>query len=152
MREPTGEEAANAQLTENLLEAENARDYERLFSVVSDDVVLHRPVFAVGRPALRRAVESAFAAFPDHHRVPLEIHPVGPFVVVRWQFTGTHLADWETVPPTGKRVDVKGASLIEFSDLRLIAAWCYADNDTIARQLGPIDLTASGSMPILALS
>src|SRR5262245_34054212 len=152
MREPTVEEAANIQLTENLLEAENGRDDERLFSAVSEDVVLHRPVFAVGRPALRRVVEKVFTAFPDHHRDTLEIHAVGPFVVVRWRFTGTNLGLWGDHAPTGATIDVKGASLLEFEALRLVGAWCYADSATVAQQLGAADATLDLRARTLALT
>jgi predicted ester cyclase len=152
MREPTVEEAANSQLTENLLEAENGRDDERLFSAVSEDVVLHRPVFAVGRPALRRLVERVFTAFPDHRRDTLELHAVGPFVVVRWRFSGTNLGPWGDHAPTGAAIDVKGASLLEFESLRLVSAWCYVDSASAAQQLGAASTLLDLRAPTLALT
>ncbi|MGH9184716.1 MAG: ester cyclase, partial [Acidimicrobiales bacterium] len=83
----------NVLLAENMVEAENSRDYNRLFSVMAPDVVLH-PGGHQGLPALRATLSAFFAAFPDHHRTVMRWLSTGDTVVVHWRLTGTHLGSW----------------------------------------------------------
>ncbi len=136
-----GLDIAHAQLAENLGEAENDHDYDRLFSVVAEEVVLHRPA-ATGRGELREVASALYDAFPDHHREVERLLPGDRFVVVQWRFTGTHLGRWCGVPPTGRRVGLTGCSILELADLRLVGMWCFADAGTLLRQLAvdvPVD-------------
>ncbi len=121
-------------MAENIVEAENDHDYERLFSVVHDDVALYRPANAE-RGALRRAAEEMYSAFPDHRRHIERLLPGARFVVVQWRFVGTHLGTWGGIEPTGHRVVLNGCSILEFERLRLVGTWCFADTGALLRQL-----------------
>ncbi len=130
---------ANEQLAENLIEAENAHDYERLFSVISEDFVLHRPKLEGGRDALRQTALAVYRAFPDHCREVERLLPGDQFVVLHWRFTGTHDGPFAGVSPTGRQVALRGCSIWELVDLRLVGAWCFADVSAVLRQLGWAD-------------
>jgi predicted ester cyclase len=128
-------EIANAQLAENIIEAENEHDYDRLYSVIAQDVVLHRPKNVFGRAALRRIADEFYAAFPDHRRSIDRLIPGARFVVTQWRFTGTHRGEWCGFEPTGRRVGLTGCSIWEFENLRLVGSWCLADQSALVHQL-----------------
>lgn len=140
----------NVLLAENMIEAENARDYDRLFSVVAPAVVLH-PGAQEGLPELRATLSAFYDAFPDHHRTVLRWIPAGDTVVVHWRLTGTHLGAWHGLSPTGRSIDVEGCTIWEFADLRVSAMSCFCDRAFVLDELG-IDVrlwpTPAGTAPL----
>jgi steroid delta-isomerase-like uncharacterized protein len=127
---------ANVHLAENLIEAENAKDYERLFSVFAPDATWEGPDGnCVGPDEIRPYADSFYAAFPDHDRTVVRMVADDECVMVQWRFTGTHLAAWAGVKPTGVRVDIEGCTVWTFRDLRLQRVRSYYDPSNLRAQL-----------------
>src|SRR5581483_1680989 len=92
---------------------------------------------ARGGQAVHDLIASLFAGFPDWHaelNTPLMHTDSGIFAEVR--MTGTHQGDFAGIPPTGKSMDVRVATLFEFEDDRLLGERVYFDFATVLRQLG----------------
>ena len=98
-----------------LLEAWNAHDVERIVAVHAPDCCLvdvaqaHR---IRGHAALRTVIERYLRAFPDLH-----LHAGRPVVqevrcAIFWTATGTHQGSLLHIPATGRRVTVRGSSLL----------------------------------------
>ncbi len=54
----------------------------------------------------------------------------------RTRYTGTHLGEWMEVPPTGREVVIRGLTIDEYRDGRLIEATISNDLERIADHLG----------------
>jgi predicted ester cyclase len=58
-----------------------------------------------------------------------------------WTFVGTHtgpfaLPDGSRLPPTGKRVELRGMELVQVRDGKIVVDNLYYDNMAVAVQLG----------------
>jgi steroid delta-isomerase-like uncharacterized protein len=55
---------------------------------------------------------------------------------VEWVMRGTHRGDLPGMPATGKQVEVRGASILEFADGKIRRCSDYWDMATFLKQLG----------------
>jgi len=81
----------------------------------------------LGREEIRRYFIAAFAALPDLAITPIgEPLTSGERVFWRWLMTATHQGEFAGMPPTGKRLDLRGGSvLLTRGDEILRAASCF---------------------------
>jgi steroid delta-isomerase-like uncharacterized protein len=90
----------------------------------------------------REAVAAMFrelaGAFPDWSFQILDVIGEGDRAAVRWRLTGTFAGPGELdgFQPTGARVDIQGVDFVWVRDGQIARLEAYADNMTIARQLG----------------
>jgi steroid delta-isomerase-like uncharacterized protein len=127
----------NAQLVENLVEAENAGDIDRMFSVVSPEAAFRRGrKRARGRDALRAAAAEFYDAFPDHHRKIRHLFADGNDVVLLWRIAGTHTGVWQGLEPTGARIEIDGCTVWGIRGLRVVSSETYYDRGALLAQLG----------------
>ncbi len=94
---------------------------------------------AKGGQAVHDLIGSLFAGFPDWHAeltTPLLHAESAIFAEVR--MTGTQRGEFAGIPPTGKPIDVRVATLFEFDEDRLLCERVYFDFATVLRQLGVI--------------
>lgn len=121
----------------------NAGRWDDVASMMHPAIAYADPMSAEparGRAAAVARAQQQFAPFPDG-----VVELVGaPFVATsgselayRWRFSGTH--ERPVVPPgfapTGLRVTVEGASVLQLVDGLVIAATLYFDATDVARQL-----------------
>jgi hydroxyacylglutathione hydrolase len=87
---------------------------------------------------LRAYFESLYDAFPDFQIRIVSITAQDERAWVRWRLTGTFAGpgSFEGLEPTGARLSIEGADLLEVHDGRVHSLDAYTDNATIARQLG----------------
>ncbi len=57
-------------------------------------------------------------------------------VVVRWKSTGTHMAEFLGVPPTGKTYTIPGIDIHRIRDGKLAEHWHVIDLPSMMQQLG----------------
>ena len=60
-------------------------------------------------------------------------------VIVRARLTGTHLGDFNGIPPTNKEVDFPFAISYTIKDEKIIDHWLIADQMILMEQLGILD-------------
>jgi steroid delta-isomerase-like uncharacterized protein len=87
-------------------------------------------------PKLRTAWEQFERAFPDWRQEIVELVEEGGTVVARFRCTGTHTAEWQGLPATGKAMDVDEVAFIRVADGRISHWWGLEDTWTRMRQLG----------------
>jgi predicted ester cyclase len=103
-----------------------------------------------GWSVIRDRLAKELIAFPDvHHRFISYVEQDDAFAD-EWIFVGTHtgpllLPDGTELPPTGKRVEVRGMELVELRDGKIVVDNLYYDNLALAGQLGllPRDVPTS---------
>jgi steroid delta-isomerase-like uncharacterized protein len=60
----------------------------------------------------------------------------GDKVVESWVCSGTHTGDFLGIPPTGKRLDVRGMEVWRVADGQIVERWGVVDSGAIMEQLG----------------
>jgi steroid delta-isomerase-like uncharacterized protein len=119
-----------------------SHDVERFLSLFTDDMLCEdvaRGTVFHGRGEYRPFGEAFFVAFPD---AAFELtssgsrFAAGSHGVVEWVMRGTHRGDMPGMPATDKRVEVRGASIVEFAGGRICRCSDYWDRATALKQIG----------------
>jgi len=75
------------------------------------------------------------APFPDQKFEIVDITRGDEFVVVTWNWSGTHRGDLPGIPATGKVIRMSGATVYYFSGDRITGHWQIADRLSVYRQI-----------------
>ncbi len=120
----------------------NAGDVEGLVNLYTEDATLVTPFgTAQGRAAIHEALSRDKAAFPDR-TLTLDVSvEQGDTIANEWTVAGTHtgplvMPDGTELPPTGKRIELKGMELVQVRDGKITVHHQYWDNMAVAGQLG----------------
>jgi len=132
-------EVSNRQLVEESFAALNAHDLDRYIrdlddSYVSDSDAFRSPVF--GKEAAKDLIATYFKAFPDLHFEIEQIIACGDYVVSRWRSKGVHRGEFNGLPSTNKPVSLKGCTVSEIRDGRIVKSSIYFDQLLMLQQLG----------------
>jgi steroid delta-isomerase-like uncharacterized protein len=132
----------NRSLLERYVELYNAGDLDACMDLYADDAVqiMHDGTFK-GRNAIRERLARDLTACPD------AAYTVGSFVeqddsfADEWTFAGTHtgpfqLPDGTQLPPTGKRLEIRGMELVQVRDGKIVIDNLYYDSMAILVRLG----------------
>lgn len=117
----------------------SAHDMERLLPLFTEDVVYEDITMGAvnrGTSELRAFGEGFFSGFPD---VTFELRSSfanGTSGAAEWVMRGTHAGDLPGMPATGKRVEVRGASIFEFAGNKIRRCSDYWDMVTFLKPLG----------------
>lgn len=118
----------------------NAHDADAVAAVFAPDaevIDVGMPEPLRGRDAIRRRAADLFAAFPDFRLERLFLVVDGQANADRWRASGTHDGAFMGLEPTGRRIDVQGATFSEFDDDGLVVRdHHYWDVPTLLAQLG----------------
>ena len=90
-----------------------------------------------GHQAIRTFFSEVFSAFPDFELTVNKIVADETSAVVQWRAVGTFTgAPFQGIAPTGRRVEIRGADVMEISDGLIQHNTIYYDGATFARQVG----------------
>jgi steroid delta-isomerase-like uncharacterized protein len=130
-------------------DAWNAHDPDRLAALFAPgleyrSVTLPEPLH--GREAFRDLAARYMRAFPDL-RISNDAVATGEdTVVIEWRITGTHLGPLDTVPPTGRTIEIRGCGVVRVDADGLMAEIDeYWNLLSLLRQLGPRALALGGA-------
>jgi steroid delta-isomerase-like uncharacterized protein len=136
---PTTTVDAAARVRE-MFEMLGRRDLSRADEFWGPDTVDHfLPVGAFqGTEAIRGYFEGMFAAVPDFDIEVEDVLAQDNRAVVQWRVSGTFTgAPFLGIQPTGRRIEMRGADVIEFDDQgRIGHNTIYYDGAEFARQIG----------------
>jgi steroid delta-isomerase-like uncharacterized protein len=129
-------------LAEQAAQLYNAGDVEGLANLYAEDAVLVSPGGTFkGRAAIGEYRSREKAAFPDR-TMTLDVSvEQGDTIAEEWTWAGTHtgplvMPDGTELPPTGKRIELKGMELVQLRDGKVAVHHGYWDNMALAGQLG----------------
>jgi steroid delta-isomerase-like uncharacterized protein len=129
-------------LLERYIELYNAGDLDGVMDLYAEDAVQIMPDGTFeGRSVIGERLAKELTAFSEvHHRFTSYVEQDDAFAD-EWVFVGTHtgpllLPDGTELPPTGKRVEVRGMELVELRDGKIVVDNLYYDNLAVAAQLG----------------
>ncbi|HUN64011.1 MAG TPA: ester cyclase [Candidatus Sulfotelmatobacter sp.] len=131
-------EADNRVLVEQLYDALNAHDLDRLAKLYDDSYLLECDSFPApirGPEGAKRTTATYLTAFPDLQFEILQMIATGDHVVTRWRATGTNNGEFNGNPPTGRRVCINGCSVSEIRNGRMVKSVMYFDQLSLLRPL-----------------
>jgi len=143
------DEAANKQLVREFTDATNAKDWDALARVVSDDFVRHSAA-TEGPPVTSRdqfiaLQESFLKSFPDQKVTMDQLVAEGDYVAARAHYSGTLLGPLGAMPATGKSVNAPLLAMFRIASGRIAELWVEWDNLNMLSQLGLFPPPAPGS-------
>jgi steroid delta-isomerase-like uncharacterized protein len=109
-------------LVSGLLEAWNAHDPEQVERYYTPDceevdVAAHEP--QRGSATIRKLMKYYMRAFPDVEILMDELVINGAQAALVWTLRGTHRGRFMNIPPTGRRVNVRGTTVMTICDGRI---------------------------------
>jgi len=129
------------------------KDLEKLSSYLTPAFVSHRRVVARSaagtlgptRPVhggpgdFIRAMDELVIAFPDAACAVDDIFGETDRIALRWTLVGTHRSSHFGVPPTGKPITWRGATILRMdADGKMAESWTYSDDVSLLIQLGAL--------------
>jgi steroid delta-isomerase-like uncharacterized protein len=117
----------------------SAHDMDRVLTLFTESSIYEDVTMGVvnrGAAELRTFGEGFFSGFPD---VTFEVRSSfanGASGGAEWVMRGTHTGNLPGMPATGKRVEVRGASVLEFAGDKIQRCSDYWDMATFLKQLG----------------
>ena len=121
-------------------EAVNTGRFDFFDQVVAPNCVDHDPADGqVPGPAGYRMFFSGMrTAFPDLSVTPEIIVQDEDTIAFAYTLTGTHTGPLGKIPPTGKKVKIRGMQISKFKDGKMVERWGSSDERTLLRQIGII--------------
>lgn len=136
---------ADTQALEHVLDqwaaAWSSSDVEKLLPLFTDNVVYEDVTFGAvnnGSKALRDFATAAFGAFPDM-KFDLKSRVVaadGKWGAMEWIWRGRQTKDFPGLPATNKPFEIRGATVVEFTDGKISRNSDYWDLATYMKQVG----------------
>ena len=139
------------ELLDRYVELYNAGDLDGVMDLYAEDAVQLMPEGTFeGRSAIRERLARDLVACPDIAWTVLSFVEQGDAFADEWTFAGTHsgplpLPDGSELPPTGKRVQVRGMELVRVRDDKIVVDNLYYDNLAVAAQFGLLPQPATAS-------
>ncbi|HEX5879657.1 MAG TPA: alpha/beta fold hydrolase [Actinomycetota bacterium] len=141
--------SAYSELLDYYVERYNAGDLDAVMELYAEDAVQIMPdgIFE-GRDAIRARLAQDLVAVPDAVHTVRSFVEQGDAFADEWTFAGTQtgpflLPDGTELPPTGKRVEVKGMEFVQMRDGKIVVDNLYYDYLGIAAQLGLLPQAAT---------
>ena len=118
----------------------NGRKAELADELMTSDHYYHDPqVPGAAGPAAMAAAVAVYQDGVDGHWNVQEIRAAeGDRVVARWTGTGTHNAEVNGIPPTGKPVSVDALHLFRLEGGKIAEQWVVWDTLGLLQQLGVV--------------
>jgi steroid delta-isomerase-like uncharacterized protein len=133
-------EVTPLRLVANYIAAWNAHDADRVASLFAEDGCygeFGQGKVMLGQEEIRRHLAATFRAVPDLAITPAG-HPVcsRERVLCKWIMTGTQQGEFADVPPTGRRLEVRGATALLTRGVEIVRAASYFDVGSVVGQPG----------------
>jgi steroid delta-isomerase-like uncharacterized protein len=132
----------NKTVAEQTMEALDRRDLDSVRARVAQGSRFYgwapETLDADGHKAFMSAL---LAAFPDSRVIVDDVIAEGDKVVVRHRLQGTHQAELQGVPATGKQVQVNGIVIFRIENGKIAEAWLNADIMGMMQQLGVVPVS-----------
>ena len=101
------------------------------------------PSIGLGSEGFKQSLNELFAAFPDIQANIEHIIAENGSVVVFLNFTGTHKGEFQGIPPTNKKINIRSVDLYKIEDEIIVGHWDVVDQLNLLQQIGAITFTHS---------
>lgn len=127
--------ATQEQAAEKLNSGDVDGAVDTLFAV---DAVDHDPApgQGPGREGYRTFFQTLAIAFPDALLAPATMVTNDDHVVLAYTLSGTHQGDFNGIPATGEKIEVRGVQIGRFENGQIVERWGSTDELGIMQQIG----------------
>jgi predicted ester cyclase len=121
-------------------EGVNTGNYDLFDQVVDPNCVDHDPADGQvpGPTGYRMFFSGMRAAFPDMAVAPETVVQDEDTIAFAYTLTGTHTGPLGKIPPTSKKVKIRGMQISKFKDGKMVERWGSSDELTLLKQIGVI--------------
>jgi predicted ester cyclase len=99
------------------------------------------PSIGMGSEGFKQSLNALFTAFPDIHANIEHIVAENDLLVVFLNFTGTHKGEFQGMPSTNKKINIRSADLYKIEDEMIVGHWDVVDQLNLLQQTGVITFT-----------
>jgi steroid delta-isomerase-like uncharacterized protein len=119
----------------------NEQQHDLAEEFLAETIELHGTDLAPGLEVVKQWLTMFAAAFPDGHYTVEDVVAEGDRVVARTTFNGTHKAEMQGIPASGKAVSVPSITIFRLDNGKIAEGWLINDNLGMMQQLGVIPAT-----------
>jgi steroid delta-isomerase-like uncharacterized protein len=122
-----------------ITQAWNSHDIEKVLGFYSPNYVgedVGQAFLLRGQEGVRAMLENYWQAFPDLEFIVTDTVIQDSRMAIVWMAEGTHQGTIMNIPPTGHRVEVRGVSVIDVEDGRVVRAQYVWDQAGMLRHMG----------------
>jgi steroid delta-isomerase-like uncharacterized protein len=134
--------SANHELLDRYVELYNEGELDACMELYAEDAVqlMHDGTFE-GLSEIHERLGRDLTAFPDAKYTVASFVEEGDSFADEWTFSGTNtgpfrLPDGTEVPPTGRRMEIRGMELVQVRDRKIVVDNLYYDFMAALAQLG----------------
>jgi steroid delta-isomerase-like uncharacterized protein len=128
-----------ATLTQSWIKAWNDHEVEKLLSLYDEhsdcEIISENYRFTDSR-SFEEMVHRFLYAFPDLHFETLEKLEENDKVAMLWIARGTHRGKYINIPPTGKKLEVRGTAFFTLKNGKIVKTTFLWDGADMLRQMG----------------
>ncbi len=132
------ETEAEKALVRELFEAIDRQDFGRVREILAPDFAAYVPALPKpwGVDATLQAIREFYAAFPDSTHVIHDLIAEGDKVAVRLVQYGTHKAEFEGIPATGRQIKIASTHIARIEHGTIREFWLLEDTLGQMQQIG----------------
>ncbi len=127
-------------IMEAFVEMTNERNYSKLPDIVSESFEWETPAApgggVRGPDEAKEVIEKIVNGFPDFNAELTDVLTSGEKGMAEVRFTMTHEGEYEGIPPTGREVELRGASKWRVADGKIQELRDCANMQELVEQLG----------------
>jgi steroid delta-isomerase-like uncharacterized protein len=90
----------------------------------------------IGSEGFRQSLSAQFKAFPDIQAKIEHIVAENDLVVVFLNFTGTYRGEFQGMPATNKKINIRSADLYRIENEKIVEHWDVVDQLNLLQQTG----------------
>jgi len=105
---------------------------------LAENIELHGSGIPPGLEVVEQWLAAFATAFPDGYTTIEDIVAEEDKVAARTTFDGTHHAELQGIPATGKTVSMPGMAIFRLDNGKITEGWLVNDNLSMMQQLGVI--------------
>jgi steroid delta-isomerase-like uncharacterized protein len=129
----------NKAVLRRAIERWNEGDLASYLELYNPEVVLHGyQGMEPGLESVKRFYEAFWSAFPASQITLEDVFAEGDEVACRFTLRAAHGGGFNGIPATGRRVELKGITILRLADGRCVERWNQADFMGMLRQLGAV--------------
>ena len=102
------------------------------------EFVVHSPEADMHLEAYMKYSIARLNAFPDWNCTIEDMVAEGDKIVARMTYRGTHKGEFQGIPATGKKIEVRGVAIARLTGGKFVEGWGYYDRLGMMQQLGVI--------------
>ena len=119
-------------------------DLDAFDQLLSPSFVDHDPApdQGPGVEGLKGFFRTLRAAFPDLKVTPVHAVPTDDHLAIAYTIEGTHTGPLLGIPPSGKRVKVRGMQIARYEGGKIVERWGSSDQLGMLQQIGATSIPA----------